>query len=223
MSDVPAQFRGEARAYMQRVILAGGVAAEQHRRMIKRMNVRLDRGAMLRPEHIKEIECVLHAMDTLFALDLQIKWIKKKTLEVGLLSLGTGRGSDLDWRAEGEDFTPYNSERGLLLITTGMMFAPRRLHVENRTVAMVGHHALARRFQRGFRNDDASVRSDLIELVDLETLRKHIDFDSPEFAIPVAGGRWRGNWIEVQNPGSSDHGQHVLRVRTFFSRDEEDD
>jgi hypothetical protein len=94
MGDVPAQFKGQARVFMERMHLVAGHTSDRHTRLIDLMNARLDRGAMIRTEHIAEIERDLRTMDTSNVLDLEIVRVKKKTLEVGLLSLSRGWGSD---------------------------------------------------------------------------------------------------------------------------------
>jgi hypothetical protein len=83
-------------------------------------------------------------------------------------------------------------------------------HTEDKTLADVGLHGLARRIERGRPNDDAAVLADLKSLADgwRAALAKGGDFSIPT----PSGGKWLGSVTAVK-------GAPMLAVRTFVFDD----
>jgi hypothetical protein len=82
-------------------------------------------------------------------------------------------------------------------------------------LAVVSLHALARRFQRGIDNSDASIMADLRVVADVAA---EIAVTDGAFEIPVPGGRWTGFVAEM--PDATGSIERVLSIRTFLPTEE---
>jgi hypothetical protein len=95
-----------------------------------------------------------------------------------------------------------------------LSLAPRTVESRTSSIALIGLHALGRRYQRGFANDDAAIMADFLTLaMNYGKLRM-----MQKFFLPVGGGSWAGRatWIP-----SSDADATPLHVRTYLHGSED--
>jgi hypothetical protein len=85
---------------------------------------------------------------------------------------------------------------------------PPAVDQASRIFAVIGMHALARRYARGFDCADASVLRDLGALAERASWRTGIRGRAAELDVPVADGCWRGSAAKLD-------GLPVLSIRTY--------
>jgi hypothetical protein len=105
---------------------------------------------------------------------------------------------------------------------------PHRFHTITRPIAQITLHALARRFQRGFKIDDEAIRTDVFVPIHyvvgvLRRLQDRIKrgdttLNDWQFAIRCEGGAWFGYVGTVRAAGEKE--TLVLSIRTYFSNDD---
>lgn len=118
------------------------------------------------------------------------------------------RLADLRVRASRMQFPGWGDDAGEPAISITLRTLVTRPYREEATLlADIGLHGLARRFERGWPNDDRSVLADLRVLA--AAFRLVIKADDPEFRILTpSGGAWIGRVTTVG-------GDKALAVRTF--------
>jgi hypothetical protein len=104
-------------------------------------------------------------------------------------------------------WAPDETEPGLMLVLRSFALRPGEQLFEERPLAILGLHAIARRFERGDRNEH-QVIADTLPLG--RAFPQQLRSGEVEFEIPApSGGRWIGAMMQFA-------GRPILTVRTYI-------
>jgi hypothetical protein len=100
-------------------------------------------------------------------------------------------------------------EAAVAIVLFLIRIEPRAVTDKVRVLAVVGYHALARRYERGADRGDVAILRDLVPLVTAwpRVVRQPVDF-----AVPAGSGIWRGETVPLVLAGEA---MSVASVRTF--------
>ena len=189
MSFVPVEFVGLARDFERRLVVADQRAAAEVPRILAPIRARYARNPVPRKEML---------------IDLARQW-RRDIPPFGRIGLSIDLAPKAiavrEHRACSAQmhWPQWGLEPGVVVVLTG--FDVRRDVFQDvaETYALVSRHALARRFQRGRRRDDAAILADLGRLVGAA---------NPS-VIPTPDGAWVGEGIEAR-------GRRLLSMRSFL-------
>jgi hypothetical protein len=191
MSMPDPEFIGRARALKSRLDNAAhaseaamqaifGPAAADYRRRSRKA------GSSLRPETLLEIERDWHKIPTDGGLGVTTKR-DRRSLFIEDVRIAPATITNEIWGG------PDQRETCLCIVRITLEISPKRVAWRTATIASLGLHGLARRFQRGFDISDQAVLHDLGLLA---TAARGLIKEAPgsEFTVPTpSGGSWRGS------------------------------
>ena len=101
-------------------------------------------------------------------------------------------------------------ERAIAIVIYTLRIGPRSVSSEKvKALAIVGQHALARRFERGLDRGNVAVMRDLIPIV---TAWPTLIRQPGNFEVETGSGTWRGEVVPLVLNGEA---MTVMNVRTF--------
>jgi hypothetical protein len=187
---VPAQIRGFAR-------MARELLKERVRRQAKSNKPNL----VMRKEHLIGLEHVWRGLPGIGRLGFESEITKDRSIisDVRLRPVTT---ADPDWQDGG-------AELALSVIDNRFQIGGGKMDFQPITLAVVSLHALARRYQRGFTNDDGAILHDL-RMIALAA-PAFVSGKGGDICIPAGDGNWfgEGATVGVKVP--------VLSVRTYHA------
>jgi len=216
MSEVPREFVGLARDFVERVHKEN----EATLRVVRRVEATVieprigGRGKhTLRPEHVRQIERIWRDMPETFRIGPTVFDHPKHGLRIEEMRLQALRRNLGDW-------TDRDKKEPAIAVSVMLATVERKegWHYRWREYITIGLHALARRYERGDGRDDAAILRDIEALVDASCELAKSDSDLSEVAIPC-GCRWRGTVSMADVFGTSGrlHESHAsLAIRTFL-------
>ncbi len=142
--------------------------------------------------------------DILMIPDRQMlsEWVTKGSLDLADFQAGC--------------LTAYNSEPILHVVRRLLELSGDQLAVQQQAQLVIGLHAIARRLQRGWPNDDASLRSDLLALVSAQSLQQMFNYANDTMSAAIkctcaSGGNWYGSILI-----GAETGDPTIRVKTYY-------
>ena len=197
-SPVAFEFLGKARMFRDRVGAEDDAIGRAVMRIMAPLARRRARSKTFRPGDLIDAERQFRQLPSAGRLSLKVE--RSKTgLKITELRCASGKIRFAEWQNGATDPDVGIMKIDLQAISWGAAF------VSGDLVASLSLHALARRYQRGFRTDDETI---MAELKALAMLHDDIIQTPGEFSIGGNGGNWVG---EV---GLRD-GMRVLAVRSF--------
>jgi hypothetical protein len=201
---VPVEFVGLARRYRSKIAVAHSHAEPAAERLIEPYRPRSGFEPWPRLTMLERLSRRWRALPTGNRVPSASRYAAGK-VEIADLWLTPARISLPTWA---------DDELALCLTLRVIEIAPPDFSDTSLTVATVGLHALARRYERGVGRTDAAVLRDLLALGPgyLSTFREEVEAGA-DFAIPLpCGGIWIGAATELD-------GNPLLGVRTFVDGD----
>jgi hypothetical protein len=206
-SIVPAEYRGLARVFRDRIAAEDRASGEAVSRLDRSIRDRFERGnAVPRRDVLAGAarDWRTH-LPPLSRLAVEITLAKRgKALTINEMRLSSSEYLDATWT---------EAERGLAVITVRLDAGPLRYEFTKRTLAHIGAHALGRRMERGRDTSDAAIKRD-IHALGLAHSGLADAANGANIEVPVPGGSWRCN-VAMMRTKRGDFSQ-ALAVRTYL-------
>jgi hypothetical protein len=215
---VSSEFMGLARHYIQRTTNLAALRDAAIYARFAEIDKRLAGGHVVRRESFFEILRMLRLLSAENRFALHHLKVGAHGLTILEAYLGGSRGAYEKWGGvvAPNKMNAYNSELTVDVMVSRIALSPRQCGYEDECVASVGHHALARRFQKGFDNSADAIKEDLGRLLlNAEDLRSKSKF----YLECRSGGAWVGNTV-LAGANRAD-ARMSIDVRTFFSTEEQ--
>jgi hypothetical protein len=204
--NVPREFLGLARLFCNRVkdttqsaADAVGQIAEDARRIVEKR-------PRWRPEHLVGFERQWrHSMPPDGRLSLEIERGKRE-LRISETRLIHSTYKDVRWSR------PEFEQSVSLACYTFQLTTPTAYVVRRSALAIIGIHAIARRYERGEDQTDEAIAADISELASNHA--RLCITDGEIFALPSASGVWVGGIETVALPDG--RAQRLLYVKSFL-------
>jgi hypothetical protein len=197
LGRVPVEFIGRARQLRNRIADSHAEATAATEQLILPLRPRPDFAPLYGRSVLRVAAARWRALPAFGRLFL-LSELDNGKLTLAEVRAGASRMSLSGWDAK---------ELALSISLRTIDIAPASFGERAAMLAVLGLHALARRYQRGYENTDDSVLRDLAP-IGREFVAAAATFG--EFKIPAGGGRWIG---AVANS----NGSPVLAVRTFIA------
>lgn len=199
----PAEFRGQARAFLNRIAAAEPEYLKSLAGVMLPLRDRYHRRAKLPAgDTAAAEEAWIEKLPTFGRIDIETRSSRVRLYVRELRAFA---------RMEGFDEWAGASEPALVVMVVGVDLRRDHLDAKKAVLATIGLHALARRFQRGFDTSDEALFS---EFRAIAAVANDIIDAREVFRIQVPDGVWAGAVASV----TDERGErsHVVSIRTFI-------
>jgi hypothetical protein len=204
---VPREYVGQARLFCVRIEAAAKIASAAVQQIGADARAIVQHRSSWRAEHFPGFERQWRqTLPDEGRIGLAIER-NKRELTIAEVRLSPSRYEDVRWSQ------PFLQHSLGLMLCTFRLTTPAAFEIRRQAIAIIGIHAIGRRYQRGFDNTDRAIQTDISELA--VNGPQLLGADSPAFSIPCLSGIWVGAIEPVSVSGSSD--QRLLNVRSFIS------
>lgn len=204
--NVPHEFIGQARLFCARIDAAAKLASATVLQICADARAVVQRRPTWRAEHFSGFERQWHqTIPDEGRIRLEIAR-SKRALTITEFRLTRSSYEDIRWSH------PFPEDSVGLMLCTFQLTTPAAFECKRLAIAILGIHAIARRYQRGFDNTDRAIQTDISELT-MNVCRLQ-DADGQSFAIQCPSGQWVGSIETVSLSGAPD--QQLLNVRSFL-------
>ena len=204
--NVPHEFIGHARLFCARIDAAAKLASAAVLQICADARAVVQRRSTWRGEHFPGFERQWRrTIPDEGRIRLEIAR-SKRALIITEFRLTRSSYEDIRWSH------PFPEDSVGLMLCTFQLTTPAAFECKRLAIAILGIHAIARRYQRGFDNTDRTIQTDISELaMNVSQLQ---NADGQTFAIPCPSGQWVGAIETVSLSGAPD--QQLLNVRSFL-------
>jgi hypothetical protein len=203
--NVPREFLGLGRLFCNRVLIATQSAATAMRQITEDARVIAEKRPRWRPEHLIGFERQWRrSIPPEGRISLEIERGKRE-LRISETRLIHSTYKDVRWAR------PELEPSVVLGRYTFQLTTPAAYSVRRSPLAIIGIHAIARRFERGENRTEEAIAADVSELASNYT---GLCSGSEGFSLPCPSGVWVGGIETATEPDGPTH--RVLYVRSFL-------